>query len=183
VENDIVRAGADLGPAPVLTTEFPRTAFGQAVQQAAVIAASRRVPVIRITLSGFDTHQNQLPIQANLLRQLGEGVVALRSALAETGVWKDTLVITYSEFGRRPRENGSAGTDHGTANVQFAFGPGVRRGTYGALPSLDRLDANGNLQYTLDFRSVYAAVIADWWRLDSQRALRGRFEPTRFLTA
>jgi uncharacterized protein (DUF1501 family) len=59
----------------------------------------------------------------------------------------------------------------------------VRRGIYGAPPSLNRLDANGNLQYTLDFRSVYAAIIADWWRLDPQRALRGRFEPVRFIAA
>ncbi|HTN49780.1 MAG TPA: DUF1501 domain-containing protein [Burkholderiaceae bacterium] len=183
VENEIVRAGTELGPVPAFSTEFPRTPLGQAVQQAAALGSSRRVPVIRVTLSGFDTHQNQLGVQANLLRQLAEGIVALRGALVEAGVWDDTLLLTYSEFGRRPRENGSGGTDHGTANVHFAFGRSIRGGVYGEPPPLDRLDANGNLQHTLDFRSIYAAIIADWWGLDASRALRGRFNPVRFIDA
>ena len=100
-----------------------------------MIAGTRRVPVIRITQSGFDTHQNQLAVQANLLRQVADGVVALRGALQEAGVWDDTVVLSYSEFGRRPRENGSGGTDHGTAGVHFAFGPRVKGGTiYGRGP-------------------------------------------------
>jgi uncharacterized protein (DUF1501 family) len=183
VENDIVRAGAELTPTQTLSTEFPRTPFGQAVHQAALVAASRRVPVIRITLAGFDTHQNQLALHAALLKQVTDGVVALRTALQEAGVWNDTLVLTYSEFGRRPRENGSGGTDHGTASVHFAFGPKVRRGLYGAPPALDRLDANGNLPYSIDFRSVYATVLERWWKLDSRRALRGVFAPVGFLAA
>lgn len=183
VENDIVRAGAELTPTQTLSTEFPRTPFGQAVHQAALVAASRRVPVIRITLAGFDTHQNQLALHAALLKQVADGVVALRTALQEAGVWNDTLVLTYSEFGRRPRENGSGGTDHGTASVHFAFGPKVRRGLYGAPPALDRLDANGNLPYSIDFRSVYATVLERWWKLDSRRALRGVFAPVGFLAA
>jgi uncharacterized protein (DUF1501 family) len=183
VENDIVRAGAELTPTQTLSTAFPRTPFGQAVHQAALIATSRRVPVVRITLSGFDTHQNQLALHAALLKQVADGVVALRAALQETGVWNDTLVLTYSEFGRRPRENGSGGTDHGTASVHFAFGPKVRRSLYGAPPALDRLDANGNLPYSIDFRSVYATVLERWWNLDSRRALRGVFAPVGFLTA
>jgi uncharacterized protein (DUF1501 family) len=183
VENDIVRAGADLAPTQSLSTEFPRTLFGLAARQAALLASSRRVPVIRITLSGFDTHQNQLALHAALLKQVAYGVVALRTALQETGVWSDTLMLTYSEFGRRPRENGSGGTDHGTANVHFAFGPKIRRGFYGAPPTLDRLDVNGNLAYAIDFRSVYATVLERWWNLDSRRALRGAFAPVDFLAA
>jgi uncharacterized protein (DUF1501 family) len=183
VENDIVRAGAELASTGPLSSEFPRTPFGQAARQAAMIAASRRVPVIRITLSGFDTHQNQMALHAALLRQIGEGVVALRSGLKEAGVWNDTLVLTYSEFGRRPRENASGGTDHGTANVHFAFGPQVRGGFYGAPPRLDRLDANGNLAHLIDFRSVYATVLEDWWGIESRRALRGAFTPVDFLAA
>ena len=181
VENDIVRAGADLAPTQTLSTEFPRTPFGQAARQAALIAASRRVPVIRITLSGFDTHQNQIGLHAALLKQVADGVVALRAALQEAGVWNDTLMLTYSEFGRRPRENGSGGTDHGTATAHFAFGPKVRRGLHGAPPDLGRLDPNGNLAYAIDFRSVYATLLERWWALDSRRALRGAFAPVDFL--
>jgi uncharacterized protein (DUF1501 family) len=183
VENDIVRAGAELATTQSVATEFPRGSFGQAVRQASMIAAGGRVPVIRITLAGFDTHQNQLGRQAALLRELAGGVVALRGALTEAGVWQDTLVLTYSEFGRRARENGSGGTDHGTASVHFAFGPGVQRGAYGAPPALDRLDAAGNVASTLDFRSVYATVIERWWGLDAQRALGARYAPVGFLKA
>lgn len=181
VENDIVRAGQELRPSVTFRTEFPRGPFGLAVQTAAAVASTRQAPVLRITLGGFDTHQNQIPQHANLLRQLGEGVFALRAALQEIGLWQDTLVLTYSEFGRRPRENGSGGTDHGTANVHFAFGPGVRSGFYGAPPALDRLDANGNVPHALDFRQVYATVLERWWGLDSARALGGRFAPVDFL--
>jgi uncharacterized protein (DUF1501 family) len=183
VENDVVRAGAELASTRPLSTEFPRTPFGQAVRQAAMIAATRRVPVIRVTQSGFDTHQKQLAVQANLLRQVAEGVVALRGALHEAGTWDDTVILTYSEFGRRPRENSSGGTDHGTAGVHFAFGPRVKGAIYGARPALERLDADGNPQYTLDFRAVYAAIISQWWKLDPQRALRGRFDAVPFLEA
>ncbi len=183
VENDVVRAGAELASTRPLSTEFPRTPFGQAARQVAMIAATRRVPVIRITQSGFDTHQNQLAVQANLLRQVADGVVALRGALHEAGTWDDTVILTYSEFGRRPRENSSGGTDHGTAGVHFAFGPRVKGAAYGARPALDRLDAAGNPQYTLDFRAVYAAIISQWWKLDPQRALHGRFDAVPFLEA
>ena len=183
VENDVARAGTQIATTRTFTTEFPRGPFGQAIRQAALIGAGGPVPVVRIALSGFDTHQNQLAQHANLLRQVAEGVVALRSALREAGAWKDTLVLTYSEFGRRPRENGSGGTDHGAASVHFAFGPRVRRGLYGEHPALDRLDETGNIGYTLDFRRIYATVLERWWTLDSRRVLGTSFDPVDFLAA
>ena len=77
---------------------------------------------MRLTLSGFDTHANQPPTHARLLAELADGLTALCAALVELGKWNDTLVLTYAEFGRRPKENRNSGTDHGTANVQFALG-------------------------------------------------------------
>ena len=127
-------------PDVTFKTEFPRGVFGLGVQHAAGIAATGKVPVLRLTLSGFDTHQNQLGIHANLLKVVAESVVALRAALSEHGVWDRTLILTYSEFGRRPRENQSGGTDHGTAGALFAFGPHVRGGVHGDAPSLRALD-------------------------------------------
>ena len=182
VESDIVRAGADVRPDVSFKTEFPRGVFGLAVQHAAGIAASGKVPVLRLTLSGFDTHQNQLGIHANLLKVVAESVVALRAALGEHGVWDRTLILTYSEFGRRPRENQSGGTDHGTAGTLFAFGPHVRGGMHGEAPSLRSLDGGGNLRHTTDFRCVYASVLEHWWQLPSERVLQRRFEPVRFIT-
>jgi uncharacterized protein (DUF1501 family) len=183
VEHDVVQAAAQLRPDIKFQTEFPRGAFGIAVQHAAAIASTRQVPVIRITLAGFDTHQNQANTHAQLLRQVGEGVVALRAALQEIGLWKETVVLTYSEFGRRPRENASAGTDHGTANVMFAFGPHVRSGRLGAPPALANLDENGNLPFAIDFRSVYATVLSDWFGLDAERILGRRVAPLPLLNA
>ena len=182
VESDVVRAGADIRSDLTFKTEFPRGAFGLAVQHAAGIAASGKVPVLRLTLSGFDTHQNQLGIHANLLRIVAESVVALRAALSEHGIWERTLILTYSEFGRRARENQSGGTDHGTAGALFAFGSHVRGGVHGDVPSLRQLDDSGNLKHTTDFRRVYATVLEHWWQLPSERVLQRRFEPLKFIS-
>jgi len=183
VENDIVHAATQLRPDVTWQTEFPRGGFGTAIEHAAAIASTRKVPVIRVTLAGFDTHQNQLNTQAQLLRQVGEGVVALRAALQEVGMWENTLVLTYSEFGRRPHENASGGTDHGTAGVMFGFGPRIAAGRIGDRPALARLDENGNLSFSVDFRSVYSAVLNDWFGLDSERILGHRFKPLALVKA
>jgi len=183
VENDVVRAATQLRPEVTWRTEFPRGPFGTAVQHAAAIASTRKVPIIRVTLAGFDTHQNQANTQAQLLRQLGEGIVALRCALQEVAMWDNTLILTYSEFGRRPRENASAGTDHGTASPLFAFGPRVKGGRLGEAQSLARLDENGNLPFAVDFRSIYATVLSSWFLLDADRILGRRFNPLPLLKA
>ncbi len=146
-----------------------------------MVAATRQVPVIRVTLAGFDTHQNQIARQAQLLGEIAPGVVALRAALIEAGVWRDTLLLTYSEFGRRPRENDSGGTDHGTVGPMFAFGPNIAGGLYGEPPALGRLDATGNLAAAVDFRSVYASILQDWWGIDGAAVLGKRFAPVPFV--
>ena len=185
VETDIVQAASRLG-APgaggaVLSTVFPQTGFGNSVKAAMqVLASGAKVAVIRLSLNGFDTHQNQPGTHANLLRQFAEGVIALRSALIELGRWDSTLLMSYSEFGRRAAENASNGTDHGTAGVQFAFGGRVKGGLYGEAPRLDRLE-NGNLVHTVDFRSLYATVLERLWGADSAAVLRGRFAPVDLL--
>jgi uncharacterized protein (DUF1501 family) len=103
--------------------------------------------------------------------------------LDELERWNDTLILTYAEFGRRPRENLSGGTDHGTANTHFAIGGRVIGGFYGEAPVLDRLSGDGNLGHALDFREVYATVLERWWGLPSQPALDRRFAPVPFVRA
>jgi uncharacterized protein (DUF1501 family) len=137
---------------------------------------------VRVSLNGFDTHQNQPQVHASLLGQLAEGLVALRAALVELKRWDSTLVMTYAEFGRRPQENGSNGTDHGTANVHFALGGRVKGGFVGAAPPLDRLDG-GNLVHTVDFRSLYATALERWWGVSSSGLLGGRFPTLELLKA
>ena len=185
VESDIALAAARLLPQQTgLRTAFPNGAFGNAVKTASqVIAGSDGVAVLRLTLNGFDTHQNQPGVHANLLRQLAQGLAALKAALIEMNRWDRTLILTYAEFGRRPQENRSNGTDHGTTNAHFALGGRVRGGLYGAPPALDRLDGNGNLPFAVDFRNLYATALERWWGIDSAGILGGRFETLPVLKA
>lgn len=184
VEQDIARAAAKLGSGHSFQQSFPRSAFGNAIRTAAQVAASRAgVAAVKVSLGGFDTHSNQPGTHARLLKDLAEGLAALRAALLEIGRWDNALVLTYAEFGRRPRENLSRGTDHGTANAHFVLGGRVRGGLYGLTPGLSRLDGNGNLPFAVDFRDLYATVLEGWWGVDSAGALNGRFAPIDLLRA
>lgn len=182
VEADVVQAASHLSGRHDFTTAFPQSAFGNAIRTACQVAAHPAgVAVVRVTLSGFDTHSGQPGTQTRLLGDVAQGIAALRSAMTELGRWNQTLVLTYAEFGRRPRENLSQGTDHGTASVHFAWGGKVQGGMFGAAPALDRLDGAGNIDYALDFRSVYATVLEQWWNVPAASALGGSFRPVPYL--
>jgi uncharacterized protein (DUF1501 family) len=184
VEADIMQAASHLSANFSFRTEFPQNGFGNAIRTAAqVIANQAGVAAVRVTLTGFDTHSGQLGTQARLLSELAGGIVALKSALAELDRWNSTLVLTYAEFGRRPKENLSGGTDHGTSSVHFALGGRVGGGLYGEQPSLERLSGDGNVSYAIDFRSVYATVLDRWWGVPSAGPLGGRFAPVPMLRA
>ncbi len=183
VEADVVQAAASLNTNHPFRAEFPRNPFGQAVRTAVQIAANPAgVAVIRLSLNGFDTHQNQPGVHNRLLGELSEGIAALKTALVELGKWDSTLVMTYAEFGRRPQENNSMGTDHGTASVHFFAGGRVRGGLYGAPPALRDLDG-GNLRFGIDYRSLYATVLERWWGVNSLRVLNARFPSLDLLRA
>lgn len=189
VEGDIRNAAAQLTPqaraAAESPTSGPRPAggFAQAVATLSdTLKSGAHIAVARITLTGFDTHGNQQPAQARLLGELGDGLALLRRELQAQGRWDDTLLFTYAEFGRRPRENGNKGTDHGTANVHFVSGGRVKGGLYGQTPQLAGV-ADGNLPYAIDFRQLYATAIETWWGKDSRNALGGRFRPLPILKA
>ena len=182
VEQEIVHAAAKLNTNYVFKTEFAKSAFGNQVRTAAQLVASKAgMACIRLTLGGFDTHANQLGTHANLLKELAEGIATLKSAMVELNRWNETLVMTYAEFGRRPKENQSGGTDHGTASAHFVAGGRVRGGMYGAAPELNRLDGNGNLAFAVDFRSLYATVIDKWWSGDAAKVLGARHTSIDFI--
>ncbi len=184
VEADVVQAASHLSAHKTFATAFADNGFGRAIRTACQILANPAgVAVVRVTLAGFDTHANQPGTQARLLGELAQGLVALRGALLELGRWNDTLVLTYAEFGRRPKQNVNNGTDHGTANVHFALGGHVRGGFYGAAPDLAALAGGGNPAYALDFRNVYATALDTFWGVDSRDALGGRFAPEPFMKA
>ncbi|MFQ5688259.1 MAG: DUF1501 domain-containing protein [Candidatus Scalindua sp.] len=175
VERDYQQAAQKLIGRYRFKTNFPENQFGHNLKRTAQVMASQNgVAVIKISLGSFDTHAGQQNAHNRLVGQLAGGLAALRSALKELNKWDSTLVMTYSEFGRRPKENMSLGTDHGTANAHFMMGGKVKGGLFGQYPSLSSLD-NGNLRYNIDFRSMYATVIEKWWGLDSYSVMGKSF--------
>jgi uncharacterized protein (DUF1501 family) len=138
---------------------------------------------IRLTLDGFDTHSNQPARHAALLAQLAEGCAILRAELERRGRWRDTLIVTYSEFGRSARENSKRGTEHGGGAAHFVAGGLVRGGLYGRTPDFARIDADGRLLVDVDFRRLYATVLGAFWKLDVKRILQDDVEPLPLLRA
>lgn len=184
VNEEIRRAAASIEErrkaAPDLGTDFPRSNFGQQCRTAAqLIAGEVPVSVIKLFLGGFDTHSNQLPNHARLLGELGSGLAALRQALRRAGLWDRVVVATYSEFGRRAGENGSSGTDHGTAAPHFVLGGRVRGGQHGRHPDLGAL-VNRDLVFTTDYRRLYATLRERWWNLEGESPF-GEFQPLDLL--
>lgn len=123
--------------------------------------------VYMVTLGGFDTHANQIEDHRTLLEDLSNSIKNFYDDLGATGMQDNVLAMTISEFGRRPYENGSNGTDHGAASPVMLFGPGLNgSGFVGAHPDLNVWDGNDNLIPTTDFRNVYSSVLTDWFCLD-----------------
>ncbi|MDP7156704.1 MAG: DUF1501 domain-containing protein [SAR324 cluster bacterium] len=135
---------------------------------AILIDAGINAPVLKVQLGGFDTHENQTWRHHRLLRDLTQALAGFRRHLRQRSHWDNTLVLTYSEFGRRAVENQSHGTDHGTAAPHFLMGGRVNGGFYGTYPDLGDLD-EGDLKYTMDYRAVYDRVLADWFGLPNHR--------------
>jgi len=181
VEGDIRQAASGLKSGHSFRTDFPKNGFGNNIKTAAqVVAANAGVAVIRLSHNGFDTHSNQLNVHARLLTELAEGLAAFKSAMQELKRWDTTLVMTYAEFGRRPQENGSGGTDHGTANAHFLLGGCVQGGLYGERPALTQLDG-GNLRHAVDFRQLYATAAERWWGLPARNLFGGKYAPLELL--
>ena len=140
----------------------------QAAMAAKLVQAGIDAPVLKLKIGGFDTHEHQYWSHKNLLRDLGNALAGLRTMLMSSGHWEDTLVMTYSEFGRRAVENHSEGTDHGTAAPHFLMSGALEGGIWGTHPDLGALQ-EGDMQFTMDYRSVYHLVLANWFGLDQNR--------------
>lgn len=141
---------------------------------AALIAAGLPTRVYFVSLGGFDTHSNQLFTHANLLTQLSDGLAAFQKDLESKSLDTQVTTMTFSEFGRRPGENQSRGTDHGTAAPLFVLGSRVKGGLHGTAPSL-KVEANQDLTFSTDFRSVYASALERWLGSPSETVLGGKF--------
>ncbi len=101
--------------------------------------------------------------------------------LKENGNWNNTLILTFSEFGRRVKQNGSNGTDHGKANNVVLLGGGLKKaGVYNSIPDLANLD-NGDLKYQIDFRRIYSTILSKWMNADSEAILQGSYNQLNFV--
>ncbi|MCC3157844.1 DUF1501 domain-containing protein [Hymenobacter sp. 15J16-1T3B] len=151
---------------------YPQTDFAKSLKTTAeLINSGLDTRVYYTALSGFDTHVRQQEQQGKLLQDLSEGLAAFVDDLQRGGNLDSTLVLVFSEFGRRVSQNASNGTDHGTANnVLLLGGKLCQPGVANAAPDLANLDA-GDLRYQLDFRSIYASILHDWLGADNQLIL------------
>src|SRR5437588_6489302 len=144
---------------------------------AQVIAGNLGTRLFSVSMGGFDTHANQKVNQDKLFGQIGDAIDAFMQDLANMKMQDNVTIMTFSEFGRRVKQNGSNGTDHGTAEPMFVIGNKVQGGLYGTYPSLSDLDNNGDLKCNADFRSVYAGLLKDVVGAESAPILGGSFDP------
>lgn len=160
---------------------YPETGLGNRLKLVAqLIEANLGARIFYVSIDGFDTHATQAEAHANLLREVSGAITAFHKDLTARGHGDRLLTMTFSEFGRRAKENGSKGTDHGSAAPLFLVGKKVKPGIIGAHPRLDRLD-DGNLVHHTDFRQVYAAILDRWLGVPSAEILGSGFKPADVL--
>jgi uncharacterized protein (DUF1501 family) len=173
----IRRAAASYTP----VGKYPEDDLGESLRLAAALVDARLGSrVISVELSGFDTHQNQRAQHDTLMRRLDAALTAFMADIEDKSAAGEVVVMVFSEFGRRVKENGSRGTDHGVAAPMMVIGHKVKGGLYGKHPSLTDLD-EGDLKHTTDFRSVYGTVIDRWFGADHTKVLGAKYATHGFL--
>lgn len=151
---------------------YPDSVLGKDLKTvSSLIKSDINTQVYYLQVGSFDTHINQQQRQESLFHTINDAVEAFVDDLKKNGLFQHVMLMTFSEFGRRVAQNASNGTDHGTANQLFFLSGGLKRqGLLNALPDLTQLN-EGDLQYTEDFRKVYATVLKNWLRADSAKIL------------
>jgi len=162
---------------------YPNSNFAKQLKTTAeFINSGLETKVYYTSLNGFDTHANQVNAQSRLLSQYAEALESFVTDLKQNGTFKDTLILTFSEFGRRVKQNAANGTDHGTANNVFIIGENLQtQGFYNELASLNDLDENGDLKFEVDFRTIYATILSKWLNVDDEEILNHTFEQLNFI--
>lgn len=152
---------------------YPNTELGKSMRTIArLIMSDITTKVYYVSHGNFDTHVNQLGSQNNLFKQLDDAVTSFTKDLQTNNRFQDVVVMTFSEFGRRVEQNASNGTDHGTANNMFIIGGGLKeKGLLNENPNLEQLQ-DGDLQYKVDFKSVYATMLNKWLGADDKAILK-----------
>jgi uncharacterized protein (DUF1501 family) len=156
------------------SVEYPGDLGAELRRAAQVITADLGVRLLFVSQGGHDSHSGQNATQPKLLGELAESLAAFQKDLENHGAADRVMVMTFSEFGRRLRENASQGTDHGAASCMFLTGTRVKGALAGSYPSLERLD-DGDLIHTVDFRSVYATILERWLGCPAEKLLGRKF--------
>jgi uncharacterized protein (DUF1501 family) len=149
---------------------------------AKMIRAGFGTRIFYVAIDGFDTHAKQKNEHFNLMQQFGSAVQNFFAQLQQSGDDKRVILMNFSEFGRRVKENGSQGTDHGSGSCLFVAGPQAKGGLVGKHPNLADLDA-GDLKYHTDFRRVYATLLDKWLECDSAAVLGAKYEHMELVKA
>jgi uncharacterized protein (DUF1501 family) len=150
---------------------LPKVASGSLVERLSIIRVliehdpGLRVFYTATRSNGFDTHASQIYTHRELLRTVSQSVATFLDDLRENGLGERVVVLMFSEFGRRVKENAQGGTDHGTAGPVFLAGAPIRGGLIGTAPDLARLD-NDDLKFGVDFRDIYATLLRGWLNID-----------------
>ncbi len=162
--------------------DYPRTALGHGMKTiAGLILSNINTKVYYISLGSFDTHVAQQGQQNRHLTTLNDAIESFVREMKAHHRFNDVMLMTFSEFGRRVAQNGSRGTDHGAANNMFFISGGLKKqGILNALPDLEDLD-NGDLKYTIDFKSVYATMLKKWLGADDRKILRDNYRHLDFI--
>jgi uncharacterized protein (DUF1501 family) len=164
-----LKSGSDAG-------RYPATGLAERLKLVARMLKSNLGARVFYTIqASYDTHAGERFVHAGLLAEFAGAVAAFFEDLKAANLADRVALLAFSEFGRTVKENGSAGTDHGTAGVVFLAGPGVKGGLATTMPSLTDL-SGGEPKITADFRRVYATVLCDWLGLQDGAALGGNFE-------
>lgn len=162
---------------------YPQNPFGKQLKTtASFINSGLETQVYYVSMGGFDTHANQINSQARLLEIYSKAMEVFVNDLDEQGNLCNTLILTFSEFGRRVEQNAANGTDHGAANNVFVIGKNLKKpGLYNEAPNLLNLDGNMDLEYTIDFRSIYATILSKWLEVNSKEILNYQGEILDFI--
>ena len=163
--------------------EYPKNPFEKQLKTTSeFINSNLDSSVYYVSMGGFDTHANQENRQKKLLKTYSESMEVFVNDLKQNDTFKDTLVITFSEFGRRLQQNAAGGTDHGAANNVFIIGENLKtKGFYNDAPNLLNLDPNGDLIHSVDFRSIYATVLDTWLQVDDEAILNKSYNKLNFI--
>ncbi len=164
------------------TATYPTTSLGKSLKTiASLVLADADTTVYYVSLGSFDTHVNQDGQQKRLFQEMNDALAAFAGDMQTNGRWKDVLVATFSEFGRRVSQNASGGTDHGTANNMLFLGGALQQqGLLNPMPDLADLH-EGDLKYQVDFRQVYSTLLTKWLGADAQTIMGQRFATMGFV--